>query len=158
MTTHATHTPNVGASTGRPALVVPQSAAFRWSASIVTALVGLTAVAGGLALVVGFEADLVAPATSVLAGSGFSSFLVPGLLLAVVVGGTQLAAAVLAVVRSRWTVLAVTIAAVVLLVWIFAETALIPWSVLQALYFAVGLGEIGLVLVGLGLLSDGPRR
>jgi hypothetical protein len=158
MTTHATHTPNVGASTGRRALVVPQSAAFRWSASIVTALVGLTAVAGGLALVVGFEADLVAPATSVLAGSGFSSFLVPGLLLAIVVGGTQLAAAVLAVVRSRWTVLAVTIAAVVLLVWIFVETALIPWSVLQALYFAVGLGEIGLVLVGLGLLSDGRRR
>ncbi len=158
MTAHATPTPNAGAEETRRAPVAPRPTAFRWSAIVVTALVGLTAVAGGLALVVGFDADILAPASSVLAGSGFSSFLVPGLLLGGVVGGTQLAAAVLAVVRSRWTVLAVTVAAVVLLIWIFVETAMIPWSVLQAVYFAVGLGEIGLVLVGLGLLSDRRRR
>ncbi|WP_396291168.1 hypothetical protein [Curtobacterium sp. KT1] len=42
--------------------------------------------------------------------------------------------------------------------WIFVETAMIPWSLLQAVYFAVGLLEVGVVLTGLGLLSDGGRR
>ncbi|ROR33441.1 hypothetical protein EDF63_1855 [Curtobacterium sp. JUb34] len=158
MTTHTTRAQRARPDDDPRALVLPRSAAFRWSAIITTAFVGLTAVAGGIALVVGVDAELFAPATSVLADTVFRSFVVPGLLLAVIVGGTHLLAAILAVRRSRWTVLAVAAAAFVLLVWIFVETAMIPWSLLQAVYFAVGLLEVGVVLTGLGLLSDGGRR
>ncbi|ROP58682.1 hypothetical protein [Curtobacterium sp. PhB115] len=159
MATHISPTGQAGRSDPRhQTLLLPDSATFRWTTIVLTGLIGLTAVAGGVAIASGFENESLIPTPSVLAGSVFTSFVIPGLLLAVVVGGLQLLAAVLAIVRSRWTILAVTVAAIALLVWIFVETAMIPWSMLQAVYFAAGLVEIGLVMVGLGLLSSGTRR
>ncbi|MFL0360929.1 hypothetical protein [Curtobacterium flaccumfaciens] len=136
----------------------PGSAMFRWSVITLAGVVGLTAVAGGAVMVVGPADAAFVPPDDLLAGAMFHSFVGLGLLLAVVVGGTQILAAALAVARSRWTMIALTLASVVLLVWIFVETVMIPWSALQAVYFAVGLGEIGLVLVGLGLLATRRQR
>jgi len=133
--------------------MLPGSATFRWSVITLAGVVGLTAVAGGALMVLGPADAAFMPPVDLLAGTVFHSFVIPGSLLAVVVGGTQILAAALAVIRSRWTMLALTLASLALLVWIFVETVMIPWSALQAVYFAVGLGEIGHVLIGLGLLT-----
>lgn len=39
-----------------------------------------------------------------------------------------------------------------LLIWIFVQMMFIPFSPLQAIYFAAGLAEVGFVLLGLGLV------
>jgi hypothetical protein len=53
--------------------------------------------------------------------------------------------------HDRW-VLAGAIAAFDALIWIFVQMVFIPFSFLQAFYFAFGLAEAGLVMLGLGLL------
>ena len=131
----------------------------RWTRitlTVLTALTGLTAVAGGAALVVGSVASSalggIVPDRSFLAGSPFTSYLAPGLLLAVVVGGTQLLAAVLVGRDARSGPIAAAVAGFGMLIWIFVQMMFIPFSLLQAAYFAAGLAELGLVLLGLGLL------
>jgi len=135
----------------------------RWTRitlSVLTAVVGLTAVAGGAALIFGAVASSTlggaVPDRSFLGGSPFTSYLVPGLVLAVVVGGTQLLAAVLVGRDSRSGPVAAAVAGFGLLIWIFVQMMFIPFSLLQAAYFAAGLAELGLVLLGLGLLRRDP--
>ncbi|MEY9952506.1 hypothetical protein [Leifsonia sp. EB34] len=131
----------------------------RWTRitlTVLTALVGLTAVAGGAALIFGAVASSTlggaVPDRSFLDGSPFTSYLAPGLVLAVVVGGTQLLAAVLVGRDSRSGPVAAAVAGFGLLIWIFVQMMFIPFSLLQLAYFAAGLAELGLVLLSLGLL------
>lgn len=127
-----------------------------------TGAVGLTAVAGGAALFVGSIGGNVAgsiiPDHSYLGDSQFTSYVAPGLLLAVVVGGTHVVSCILVARRSAAAPFAVAVAGFGMLIWIFVQMMFIPFSVLQALYFAAGLGELGLLILGLGLLTHrGPR-
>jgi hypothetical protein len=131
----------------------------RWIRIVVTSLtglVGVSAVAGGLALTIGssgaVDAGAVVPDRSFLVGSPFTSFLVPGIVLAVVVGGTHLIAAILVGRDSTGGPIAVAVAGFGLLVWIFVQMVFIPFSPLQAVYFGAGLAELGLLLLALGLL------
>lgn len=87
-----------------------------------------------------------------LAHSPFSSYFVPGLILGVVVGGTQLAAALTLLWRRRSALLLSAVAGFVMLIWIFVELAVIrQYSWLQAVYFALGGLELSLVLALLGI-------
>ena len=87
-----------------------------------------------------------------LTGSPFSSYLVPGLILGGVVGGTQLAAAVALLTKRRSAILLSAVAGFGMLIWIFAELAIIrQYSWLQAAYFALGGVELSLVLALLGM-------
>jgi hypothetical protein len=122
---------------------------------IVQAFVALTAVVGGAALVIGsLDAEfstIVNPPLEYLAGSPFDSHVIPGLILAVMVGGVHVAAFVL-LERSRPSALfAAAAGGYAVLIWIFVQMLFIPFSVLQAVYFAAGLAELGLVLLLLGL-------
>ncbi len=124
----------------------------------VQAVIALTSLLGGGALIVGatvgenlFVQGLRA---DYLEGSPFTSYLVPGILLAVVVGGIHLTAFLMLKRRSRGSVFASAVAGFALLIWIFVQMAFIPFTVLQAIYFAAGLAEIGLVLLMLGLFTD----
>lgn len=127
--------------------------------TVLTSLVGITAIAGGVALIIGAvsssTAGGVVPDRSYLGGSPFASYIVPGLVLAVIVGGTHLLAALLVGRGSPAGPVATSIAAFGLLIWIFVQMMFIPFSVLQAIYFAVGMAELGFVLLGLGLLRRG---
>jgi len=130
----------------------------RWIRIVLTtlsALIGVTAVAGGLALIIGAASASggggVVPSRSYLGGSPFASYIVPGLILAVVVGGTHVLAAILVAWERPSGPFAATVAAFGLLIWIFVQMMFIPFSPLQAIYFLAGLGELGLVLLGLGL-------
>jgi hypothetical protein len=123
--------------------------------TILTGLIGLTAIAGGLALIIGAvtpsAVGSIVPDRSYLGGSPFTSYTVPGLVLAVVVGGLHLVAALLVGRASAAGPFVTAVAAFGLLIWIFVQMMFIPFSPLQAIYFAAGLSELGLVLLGLGL-------
>ena len=122
----------------------------------VEAFVALTAFAGGIALMLGaLIPDLslaITPPAEYLENSPFSSYLVPGLVLALVLGGVHAIAFVL-LLRWRPTALfAATAAGYAALIWIFVQMMVIPFSFLQAVYFMAGAVELGLVMLLLGLL------
>jgi hypothetical protein len=127
---------------------------------VVQLLVGVTAIAGGAALVLGALvpalSTVLVPPTEYLEGSPFGGYLVPGLLLAAVVGGVHVAAGVLTLRRHRWWLLAGAVAGFGMLIWIFVQMVVIPFSVLQAVYFVLGVAECSLVMLALGVLR--PRR
>jgi len=87
-----------------------------------------------------------------LDGTPFSSYFVPGLVLGVVGGGTQLLAAVGVLRRSGWALIATVVAGFGMLIWIFVEIAVIrEYSDLQTVYFTLGALELILVYALLGL-------
>ena len=88
-----------------------------------------------------------------LAHSPFSSYFVPGLVLGVVVGGTQVAAAVSLIAKQFAALMLSAIAGFGMLIWVFVELAIIrQYSLLQAAYFGLGGLELILVLALLGLV------
>jgi hypothetical protein len=88
-----------------------------------------------------------------LAGSPFKSYFFPGLILGVIVGGTQLTAAVLVIARRRYALLASTVAGFGMMLWIFIELAMMrQFSWLQAVYFGLGGLELVPVLAILGIV------
>ena len=88
-----------------------------------------------------------------LANSPFTSYLMPGLILGVIVGGTQLVAAIALLARRHWALLMAAIAGFGMMTWIFVELAIIlQYSFLQTLYFGLGGLELILVLVLLELV------
>jgi hypothetical protein len=126
---------------------------------VVEAFVAVTAFAGGIALMLGALvpdlATVLSPPVEYLEGSAFSSYLIPGLMLAVVLGGIQAIAFVLLSRRRRSALLASAAAGYAALIWIFVQMMLIPFSFLQAVYFIAGAVELGLVMLLLGLLPVG---
>ena len=87
-----------------------------------------------------------------LAHSPFSSYFAPGLVLGVIVGGTQLAAAVTLLTQRRSALLLSAVAGFGMLVWIFVELAIIlQYSWLQTAFFSFGVLELILVLALLGI-------
>lgn len=123
----------------------------------VQGFVAVTALAGGIALILGAVAPSIAtilsPPVEYLGGSPFTSYLIPGLLLAGLLGGIHIVAFVAVLRRHPLGSVLSAAAAYATLIWIFVQTVYIPFSFLQAVYFAAGLLELGLVLLMLGLLS-----
>lgn len=123
---------------------------------LLTAFVAVTAFLGGLALTLGAlvpsMATVLSPPPDYLVGTPFTSYLLPGLVLALVVGGSHAAAFVLLLRRHPRADLLVTVAAFGVIIWIFIQMIYIPFSVLQAVYVAAGLAEVGVVMLRLGLL------
>jgi hypothetical protein len=103
----------------------------------------------GAVLAIVFNGAGVPP--ELLAGTWFPSFLAPGLILGIIVGGTHSAAAFALLTRRRWALLAAAVAGFAMLIWIFAELAIIGYSWLQSVYFGFGTLELILVLALLGI-------
>ena len=88
-----------------------------------------------------------------LAGSPFSSYCVPGLILGTVVGGTQLSAALAIFARRHSAMLFSAIAGFGMIIWVFAELAIVlHYSWLQSVYFSLGVLELVLVFALLGIM------
>lgn len=112
--------------------------------NLVTALIGAVGLASGGMPALGLPLDL-------LDGSGFDDYLWPGIILGIVVGGTQLAPLIAHRMRyaAAWGLFAV--AGFGMMIWIFIETGIIGGqSPLQILYFSTGLAQCVLVLLILG--------
>lgn len=115
----------------------------------------LSAVGGGIGMVV---ADGLSMPKSMLADSPFSTFLVPGLILFLVVGGTQSIAATVLLRRGESGLVWSAVAGFGMLIWILAEIGIIhafTWA--QLIYAVSGLLQLILVLAQLGIVSWLPR-
>jgi hypothetical protein len=116
---------------------------------VVDGFVAVTAVGGGIALLSGLEANRF-PADW-LQRTPFSTYAIPGLILAGVVGGSAAIAAAAALLSPRAGRLASLLAGVVLMGWIVGEVLLLKqpaaptWA--EIFYFTVGL-----VMAVLGLI------
>ncbi len=85
----------------------------------------------------------------------FSSYFIPGMILAGVVGGTHLLAVVAGIKHWQLNLFWVVVAAFGMLIWIYGEiylTLMNSW--LQTLYFATGILELILVFGLLGLVPQ----
>ncbi len=149
-------------------LPLPVPARARWqkrhrarqTAATLTFFTGATAAFGGLELIVWQHGAAWLPDISLLAGTPFSSFLLPGLLLLGIVGVANLVATTLMVrrhLREHWAVAA---AGSLLVAYIATEmilTSTVHW--LHLVYLAIGLATLA---TGLWLrfepLRSGRRR
>lgn len=109
----------------------------RTAVMILTLFVGVGAVFGGVGLI--SEADLgMDPAW--LDGTPFDSYVIPGYLLLIVVGGSNLLAGALTWLQHERSVPFAFLAGGILTGWIAVQLAMIGFtSVLQPLYFVLGL-------------------
>lgn len=121
------------------------------------AFVAVTAVAGGGALVLGSLnsalGTVLVPPGDYLAGSPFSTYLLPGFALIVLVAVPHVWAFLALLRRSAHAKLLSAAAGFACLIWIFIQMIYIPFSPLQAVYFVLGLLEVGLTLLLLGVLD-----
>jgi hypothetical protein len=107
----------------------------------------LSALLGMLGLTIGF---LPIP-LDWLEGSGFTSYVWPGVILGLVVGGAQALALVAQYGRLRLAPGLHAAAGLVMIGWIFVEVAMLPgFGVLQAVYFGTGLVQTVLAILLLG--------
>jgi hypothetical protein len=105
------------------------------------AFIGLGAVAGS----VGVMKDVMPFPEVWLQGTPFHSYFFPGLLLCLVVGGSQLAAAFLLLWRPSVARAASLTAGLILIGWMAGELALIGFQApIQLFFVAIGLLEVGL--------------
>ena len=113
--------------------------------------VGLGAVAGGIALLTGVFAQGIPVAW--LQGTPFSDYTVPGLALAILVGGGMLLAAATVFIRHEWAVLVSAVVGIFMVGFEVVEAASVDGKIgdgltlvagLQAFYFVLGLAIFGL--------------
>jgi len=107
---------------------------------LLTAFVALTTIVCGALLASYPDGSIFGLSTGLLKGTPFSNFLVPGLLLSIVVGGTNLVAVLLNMqthpLRYNWAIAG----AVMLMGWAIVQMLLIAvlhW--LQFVYLGIGL-------------------
>jgi peptidoglycan/LPS O-acetylase OafA/YrhL len=110
----------------------------------------ISAVAGG---VLGIAANGAGVPLTYLSGTPFTSYVIPGFILGLVIGGTQALAAIMVQRRSPSGPVAASVAGFGMIVWIFVELAVIgEYSPLQTIYFALGVIELALVLLLAGVV------
>ena len=101
---------------------------------------GLTAVAGGAALLAG----LIKVPLSALVGSPFTDFTVPAILLAAIIGGTSLLAAWLVHLRLSLGSQVSAVAGGAIIIFEIVEWNIIGFAWLQAVYIVIGAAILGL--------------
>jgi len=118
---------------------------------IVLAFNALSAICGGIALMAGFSR----PPAAWLIHTPFNSYVLPGLLLALIVGGSALMAAAAELARKSAAHLLSLSAGIIMCIWIICEMFLIrQFSWLQILYLLLGGSVIGLA----GIRSPAATR
>ncbi len=109
--------------------------------------IGLSAVVGGYGLVA--KDGLGMPLTW-LEKSPFTSYFWPGMILAVIVGGTHLVASVMLWRKAQYSMESLAVAAFGLQIWIFTEMYIIEQAnILQIVYFAFTIISLLIVMYSL---------
>lgn len=108
---------------------------------VLEAIVALSAIAGGLSLVTG---TITFP-LAWLQGTPFSDYTIPALVLAIVVGGSSLCAAVTVFIHREWAVLISVVAGLLMAGYEVVHFALIDHlEGFYVVYFVLGLAIFGL--------------
>jgi len=117
---------------------------------VVEAFVALSAVAGGIALLRGVFAQGIPVAW--LAGTPFNDYTIPGLLLALVIGGGMLLAAATVFIPREWAVLISVGAGIVMVGFEVVEAVCIESKVGDGLPLVAGL-QVFYVVLGLAIFG-----
>jgi hypothetical protein len=120
---------------------------------VIEAFIGLGAIGGGIALLIGAFAQWLPVVW--LRGTPFSDYTIPGLVLTIVIGGGMLLAAATLFSQHDWAVLLSAAMGLILIGWEIVEVAIIdryeqavvPSTVVQQVLFS----GLGLVVVGLAV-------
>jgi hypothetical protein len=135
----------------------PSLSRFATLAMGIEVFLGLGALAGGSALVLGPRGEIIPLSLSALKGSPFETYSMPGLILFVVLGLGPLMAAVLVWLRHPLAPIAAIGVGVALLAWLTVEIVIIGYTndpPLQSFYLLLGAA---ITVVGLGWLAEvGP--
>ena len=131
----------------------PESRSSRWVRGVLIAVTGFSAfsaVGGGIGLLVN---GLGIP-ESQLENTPFDSFIVPGLLLAFVVGGSMATATISAWQRVPWAGDVAIVAGAIMLGWIAVESVMIT----DGRPLQVTVGVLSLLTIALGYLLRNAVR
>jgi hypothetical protein len=124
---------------------------IRSSLLVIAAFIATSAIEGGMALLRGELDRFLSEAW--LAGTPFSDYTIPGLVLVIVVGGSALLAAATAFIHREWAVLVSELAGLVMAGYLMVEAISIDSKVgnaiptalaLQLFYFVLGMALFGL--------------
>ena len=119
---------------------------------VVAGFNALSAIAGGIGIMLPGSLGMTA---SWIENSGFT-YLGAGLILLLVVGGTQALAFVLLLAKRPYAALANAIAGFGMVVWIYVEVALLPvYSILHTIYLVTGIAQLALTFAVLEVLRRG---
>jgi hypothetical protein len=113
----------------------------RIAIEMIALFVAVTAIAGG----VGLMSQSIKPGLELLKDSPFGNYLIPGLILAFIVGGSAFISFVMLVARHQRAYVVACMSGVILCGWILGEAAYIQtlhW--LQPFYFLLGAVVISL--------------
>ena len=122
-----------------PAADQPRRPATVWILLVLLVVQGLGGLAGGLSLTLAPDGSIMKMSTSLLDGSPFHDFLVPGLILMLVLGALPLVTAVGLWLHRRWSWYTAFVVGCALMIWILVEITIIPFSWLQPFFGGVGL-------------------
>ena len=114
--------------------------ATRIGLAVLDGFLGLTAVLGGIMLVI----NRFTPPLDMLAGSPFASYLIPGLALLVLVGGGGFLASALVLRRSPWGTAVSSAAGLMVLIFEAVELVVIGFTWLLAFYVLLGVAILAL--------------
>jgi hypothetical protein len=124
---------------------------------IMTGFLGIPAILGGIALM----GNLYTPPVEMLQGSPFTSFLIPGLALSVIVGGSALAAMVLLIRRHSFGELIALTSGVIIMFFEFIEVMVIGMQAgasqfMQVFYFMLGtlICVVAVAIMGIDRLQS----
>ncbi|MGE0430807.1 MAG: hypothetical protein AB7K09_11815 [Planctomycetota bacterium] len=107
-------------------------------------VVGLMAAPAGAAFVADPGGGALGMTTALLAGSPFNDFMIPGLVLLLLHGGTGIVAGVASLNGWRHGGIATAVLGVAMVIWIAVQVAVVGFSWLQPVFATVGLVEIGM--------------
>ena len=117
---------------------------------------GLSALAGGFGLMGDPSGKSLQMDASMLSGSPFESFLIPGIVLFTVNGIGNATGAILSLTRYKYAAWIAALFGLVLMIWIISQVAWMGYmSFLQPLYFTTGLIQL---LAGYSFIKQNNRK